>query len=317
MVERCPLPWHQIAADDLVFDGASEAARYRDEPHFGLLLHLTHRRKRDLLHRAGVEALLTGARAEAVVLGEAPPLHLADLLRSFRLAALWRELGRWQKALHEPFLNLLLRNAVGPLLNPRKLNRSLESGFRAPDWLGATFTRRYDLRARAELGRMPVRFRSPSAQYHYEFIGRSEPFTQRGFMALSTDLRHPFLYRPLVEFSLAIPWEAKVRPGVFKWLLRRAMAGGLPDVVRLRATKRGPGPAVYRRLPRYWPRIEPLLRDSVLAELGVFDARKFHDAGQLACLGHSRNFALLLGGIALEIWVRATFLGDELFPAGD
>ena len=46
--------------------------------------------------------------------------------------------------------------------------------------------------------------------------------------------RHPFLDRRLVELCLALPWEQKVRDGWTKSIVRRAMAGYLPDDVRWR-----------------------------------------------------------------------------------
>jgi asparagine synthase (glutamine-hydrolysing) len=49
--------------------------------------------------------------------------------------------------------------------------------------------------------------------------------------AYSIELRHPFLDRRLIEFCLALPWEQKRSKGWSKVVLRRAMAGILPEAV--------------------------------------------------------------------------------------
>lgn len=311
MVEKHDLEWHRVACDHLFFDDAAKDAQYRSEPHFGVLSYPSYRERVALLKGHGVDTVLSGGRAEAVVLTEDPaPIHLADLLRSFRVREFVSELSAWQEAMHEPMLNVVARNAIGPLLNRRRMNLTVDSGFHAPMWIRDDFAERYDLRRRAEVGRMPVRFRSAAAQHQYEILGRSEPFILRGYLPLCVETRHPYLYRPLVEFSMAIPWQVKVRPGAFKWLLRRSMRGTLPDFVRLRATKRGPGPAIYRSLPDRWNQIATLFRDPVLVELGVVDAKKLRQAGELARLGTSKSFGLFLGTLALEVWLRTYFLQE-------
>ncbi|MBM4430531.1 MAG: asparagine synthase, partial [Chloroflexi bacterium] len=49
--------------------------------------------------------------------------------------------------------------------------------------------------------------------------------------------RDPYLYRPLVEFGLALPAEQIYRRGVTKWALRNASHGIVPEPIRLRLDK--------------------------------------------------------------------------------
>lgn len=306
--------WHQIPCDGLLFDGASEGARFRDDPGFEILMHPMNARIVELLEAHGVDAVLSGARAEAAILTERPPpLHLADLLRTLEIRRFRRELVAWQKTVHEPFANMLWRNCLGPLLNPRKVVHFLGGEYKELEWLTRDFIRRFDLRERTHLGRMPLRHRLPTAQFHYELIGSSELMTCRGYQALCSEDLHPFMYRPLVEYCFSIPWEEKVRPGIHKWLLRRAMAGVLEESVRRRGNKLGPGPAIYRGFQDRWSDLQPLLRAPVLAELGIVDADGFRRAAEFARLGMSRRFPVFLGALALEIWVRAVFRREGLF----
>src|SRR5262249_47643249 len=50
-------------------------------------------------------------------------------------------------------------------------------------------------------------------------------------MASSVEARVPFLDHALVEFTMRIPTELKVRNGQTKYLLKRAMTGILPDEI--------------------------------------------------------------------------------------
>jgi hypothetical protein len=47
--------------------------------------------------------------------------------------------------------------------------------------------------------------------------------------------RHPFLDRRVAEFAVALPDDLRWRNGQMKYVLRRAMAGRLPDAVRERS----------------------------------------------------------------------------------
>ena len=58
-------------------------------------------------------------------------------------------------------------------------------------------------------------------------------------MAFSVESRLPFLDYRLVEFSAGLPYHFKIRAGESKLLLRRAMAGRLPEAVVNRQDKKG------------------------------------------------------------------------------
>src|SRR5439155_2887262 len=60
----------------------------------------------------------------------------------------------------------------------------------------------------------------------------------RTSMAVSLEARVPLLDHPLVEFALALPAELKIRDGVGKQVLRRAISGLVPSEV-LDHPKRG------------------------------------------------------------------------------
>lgn len=82
-------------------------------------------------------------------------------------------------------------------------------------------------------------------------------YEDRNSMAWSIESRVPFLDYRLVEFLAGLPDEMKLRQGVTKVVLRRAMAGVLPEAVRDRRDKMGfvtPEQTWLSELPADWVR---------------------------------------------------------------
>jgi asparagine synthase (glutamine-hydrolysing) len=80
-------------------------------------------------------------------------------------------------------------------------------------------------------------------------------------MATGLELRVPFLDHRLVEFAFTLPQTLKIRHGQGKYLLRRAMAGVLPDAILRRPKKGFPVPT------EFWLRsqLRDLVRDALLS----------------------------------------------------
>jgi asparagine synthase (glutamine-hydrolysing) len=64
-------------------------------------------------------------------------------------------------------------------------------------------------------------------------------YEDRNSMAFGIETRLPFLDYRLVELCLSLPLHLKVRDGWTKWILRRAMAGLVPDSIMWRKDKIG------------------------------------------------------------------------------
>ena len=124
----------------------------------------------------------------------------------------------------------------------------------------------------------------------------------RGLQCYET--RNPLLYRPLVEFMYAIPWEQKLSPQVDRCLQRRALKGVLPEVVRRRGHK-----AVGT-----WSFIEGIRRSGVwreylcdqvkMAELGMVDAERWRQGVRQASIGQTHGDRFFLTGVAIEAWLK-------------
>jgi len=295
---------HWLRCDDLFFDDSDVGAYFRNEPHFGLLCSPMLRQEADWLLAHGVDALLSGARAESVVFDEdEPPVHLVELLRHFRLRQLKTDLLAWQEALQRPLLNLILDYCLRPLVRPRSYLRASCSESLEP-WIDPGFARRLGLMERRSTKQATRLSHDPVIQHQFERLARSEQRMNRGYIEWACELRHPYLYRPLVEAVLAMPWASKARPGTDKPLLRDAMRGVLPEEVRTRRGKRGPGPAAYKAFALRWQQLEPLFDDPLLASLGFVDAAALRQQAELVRFGAATNFGSFTTCLAMEIWYR-------------
>ncbi|MBN9445640.1 MAG: hypothetical protein J0I67_01865, partial [Bosea sp.] len=142
-----------------------------------------------------------------------------------------------------------IRNHLVPLL-PQGLAGALRRQHRAltqHDWLGTDILREHGNPRTAlelagdELGLPPVAdLRSLCLTMTYASnLPMLLHWEDRNSMAHSIEARVPFLDHPLVEFSLALGNDHKIVGGDTKRVLRRGMAGVLPESVRERRDKLG------------------------------------------------------------------------------
>ncbi len=310
VLDKYPVQAHFLPAEEhSAFESMEQAALFYDEPNQQIRFYNYLQAQREMMELASVRVLLRGIAAEAAVLTENPlPLHLPNLLRSGRLLHFGHELFAWQRALGLPLANVFSQCVLGPLKNPT-LDRYYDTATTIPSWVAPEFAERLRMRERANRGWMPRRFDDVGNQWHYEKVGRVSSYLDRGLGQAICESRHPFLHRPLIELCLAIPYEHKVLAGTFKPLLRRAMAGILPDRIRLRTDKADIGRWVIHSIARQWPKIAPHFKDTVLESLGLVRGRELfqvlHDFG----FGKVKRTTLLSSVVALEFWLRQAVEG--------
>ncbi len=127
-------------------------------------------------------------------------------------------------------------------------------------------------------------------------------YEDRSSMTYSIEARVPFLDHRLVEFSLGIPADLKIRGGEGKHIMRRAVEGILPREVAYRKDKLG-----YPTPFAAWSRT--ILRDSIdaLLEERVLK-RDWYDAAQVRALwrrhlaGEINADRLIHNLVTTELW---------------
>jgi asparagine synthase (glutamine-hydrolysing) len=129
----------------------------------------------------------------------------------------------------------------------------------------------------------------------------------RSSMAFSLEARVPLLDHKVVELGLSLPDHLKINHGWSKFVVRQAMAGLLPDSVRLRTTKLG-----FAAPDRSW--LSGYLRGQITELLaGDLRCRRYVDVAALrqwhaSALSQNANAESLNGLfriLSLEMWMRA------------
>lgn len=226
---------------------SKELARYSDFPQYpngvafyGYLMQARNQGVRVVFAGDGGDEWLTGSF-----------YHYADYLRRMQWLKLYQQLradrqfNKGEKVPAVIFPDLaLLRVGVTPLL-PRVVRRLLKLRRRmrpCNEWINRDFARRIKLAD--NIHQMPAPRRFPS--FAQEDIARN---LSSGWMLHGNDLgihiesmfqierRLPFFDRRLIEFALALPEEQRWRERETKFVLRKAMRGLLPEVVRQRTSK--------------------------------------------------------------------------------
>jgi asparagine synthase (glutamine-hydrolysing) len=107
----------------------------------------------------------------------------------------------------------------------------------------------------------------------------------RASMAVSLEVRVPFLDHEVVEFAMSLPDDWKLRGGETKWILRRAFADVLPPRVRQRGKEGFSMPMKHWLRGPLRPLAEQLLAPERVRARGWFDAAEV----QRLLAGHMRG----------------------------
>jgi asparagine synthase (glutamine-hydrolysing) len=91
----------------------------------------------------------------------------------------------------------------------------------------------------------------------------------RSSMLNSIETRVPFMDRPLLEFSYALPMQLKLRDGVEKWILREAFKGDLPPYIAERPKARMPDGSGLKNFLIDYARRPVEIQQELLLALGI------------------------------------------------
>jgi asparagine synthase (glutamine-hydrolysing) len=133
-------------------------------------------------------------------------------------------------------------------------------------------------------------------------------YEDRNSMAFSIEARVPYLDVRVAEYTASLPQDQKIRRGVTKYVLRRAIRGLVPEPVRCRMDKMG-----YVTPEEVWMKEElrPFVLEVMTSE--SFRNRQYWDADAVA-----KNYLAFLDGrssysqeifriVCTELWLRMFF----------
>jgi asparagine synthase (glutamine-hydrolysing) len=258
------------------------------------------RRMFDVVRKAGGRVVLSGMGSDHYLMGRMS--YLADMVANRRPAAALREVARWSIATRLSFWTLLRKEVIRPLLPATW--RTQDSDEATPAWIQPAFARTTGLDAR--IAGVQARGDRPGELFS-RCISRSvrsvASWVDRWPYDEGVEIRYPFLYRPLVEAGMRLPVSMRIRPETQKWVLREAMRGLLPEEVRTRNGKGTIDARILWSLTRERGRIDAMLRDPILAQLGCVDAQRLRAAVESARHGVVHNLVFLMSALSLETWL--------------
>ena len=249
----------------------------------------------------GNRVLLSGIGGDEI-LGGAPlpaPL-LADLLVGGRLDLLLKELVAWALALRKPVLSLLGETL---LMFFHEAGAARSAG--PPAWLSKSFVDGNWSAVRGYPRRTRLFGPRPSFQ---ENLGTIE-FLRRELSCYPLSAKpayhktYPYLDRNLLEFLFSVPPSQLLRPHERRSLMRRALAGIVPDELLRRKRKafvvRGPLVALSSDCAR----LEAMSRQMISGPLGIVSPGDLAAALREARAGGEFSVTSLLRVFAIERWL--------------
>jgi asparagine synthase (glutamine-hydrolysing) len=312
VVEKTGAIAHYLFPDPgRLLDPLPKMIAHQDEPWTSMTM-LAHWMLMERARSSGVTVLLNGHGGDETTAGYYPHLtsFQTDLLKQLRLVAFVREFGACRNVHGVSVASSLGR--VGRLLASRPLGA-------VRDGLG--LRRRHfprldpDVAKRHETVARPSRSRSSSYLTNELMAGAEVSpipawlrYEDRNSMAFSVETRQPFLDHRLVEFLLSIPANLKIRSGVNKFILRRALQAELPEAVRTRVPKLG-----FTTGAQSWFREElhdlvwEMLTSKTFESRGVFDVEQIKLDFKEHCAGRVNKTAAIWSCVNLELWFRHFF----------
>ncbi|HWI18839.1 MAG TPA: asparagine synthase-related protein, partial [Vicinamibacterales bacterium] len=265
------------------------------------------------LRRRRCDALLSGIGPDYYL-----PLtcaHALDLARQARVADAAEVFTDWTIQNRSNFWREGYRELLTPLLPVAIQRRLLRAPAERPAWLREEFLTDREFRA-LQVERDVIRGWAGAVCTERVAKRFTEiPGGLQGWRHLEVSLRHPLLHLPLVQFCLSLDWRHRTSFSQPKPILRRAMAGIVPDVILDRHTKGSLVlPRVVWAFRHHRGRLRLLLKNPILGDLGVIEPARVEQAIDDAAAGRISARHLYFA-LSLETWLSARAKRPELMAA--
>jgi len=278
--------------------------RFPVTPAFQVRDGAASRQLADYIRSNAFRVVISGTGGDEILGGVPTPLpELCDLIAQLKLKELPGKLQAWALNKRKPWFSLLLRSLQGFL--PSSLGGLPEHQRPAP-WLNHNFARR-NLRALSGYeSRIRLFGALPSFQ---ENINALEALRrQLAFTPLPCDpfyeRRYPYLDLDLLEFVFAIPRSQHVRPGQRRSLMRRALAGIVPDEVLNRRRKAFPSRRPMLSVSAETAKLRAAKQAFITSSFGIINESCLLETLEKSVRGEEVAIVQLLRTLAVEYWLR-------------
>lgn len=256
-----------------------------------------------LMRNASCRVLLNGVGGDELFGSDSAACpELADLLIQGDLVGMLSQARRSSQQSGTPLWHTVLTWGIGPFLNRDvPLDKSQLGALVMPAWRRSLKRHGYKLGLRLEPN---ISLPSRRARAFSVRTIRSV-FSMGTFYAVpGLFITHPFAHQRLIDFSLSLPMDQITRPGLNRYLMRRALRGILPERTRTRLSKAGPDEALCRALAQERDVIgRP--SDFLVCQNGYVCEQALSETIRQALLGRVENGGLLLQVFSCERWLRS------------
>jgi asparagine synthase (glutamine-hydrolysing) len=256
------------------------------------------------LSSQGNRVVLSGIGGDEFTGGVPTPIpQLEDFLARAQFGPLAHQLKIWALIKRKPWFQLLFEAARR--FFPPSL-AGVPQARRPASWLNPDFIK-WNRRA-LEGYETRVKFCGPLPSFQENIFTLDVLRRQLECEALQfappCEKRYPYLDRCLIEFLFAIPREQLVRPGQRRSLMRRALAGVVPQELLDRKRKAFVARAPMTAISGEYESLVAMGQNLASSFLGIVDAQAFQEILRQVRSGREVPIVPLVRTIALEAWLR-------------
>jgi asparagine synthase (glutamine-hydrolysing) len=256
------------------------------------------------MNSQGNRVVLAGTGGDEVTGGVPTPVpELEDLLASARFGQLARQLKIWALNQRRPWFHLFYAVLRG--FFPSVIGGTSEYTRPAP-WLRSSFVNRH--RAALSGYESKIKLFGPPPTFQENLKTLNALRRQLACSALSSEplheRRYPYLDRDLLKFMYAVPRGQLVRPGQRRSLMRRALAGIVPDELLNRKRKAFVTRSQVAAISTEWNILTEESHRMVSDQLGIVNAEVLSESVQVARNGEAAPLCALQRTLAVELWLR-------------
>lgn len=248
--------------------------------------------------------LLSGIGGDEVTGGVPTPTpELEDILARFQLRTLAHQLKVWALDKRKPWFHLLFE-AMRSFFPTGWLGISKHK--KPAPWLDIIFLQK-NIEALGGYEKR-IKFFGPLPTFQENLATLDGLRRQLECDPLPIDpvyeKRYPYLDRDLLEFMYAVPRQQLVRPGQRRSLMRRALAGIVPQEILERRRKayvaRGPMVTISSK----WGYYSRMTENMVTSAFGIVDRERFLKALDDARSGKEVPLVTLMRTLSIERWLK-------------
>jgi len=252
----------------------------------------------------GNRVVLSGIGGDEVMGGVPTPTpELENLLARAQFGALAHQLKVWALEKRKPWFHLFWEAARG-FFPPALVG--VPKYMRPAPWLRPSFVRRYWTALSGYPSRTKLFGSLPSFQDNMSTLDTLRRQLARTALPFEPpyEKRYPYLDRGLLEFMFAIPREQLVRPTQRRSLMRRALAGIVPDEILNRRGKAFVARSPMVAIANDWAHFAEMTQNMLGSSLGIVAPECISEVLQKVRRGEEAPMVTLRRTLCLEGWLK-------------